>query len=371
MGSHQRLNYIHIFRALAIIIIVAGHCFQSVHPVFGSLLHVLLQDGTVLFVFIAGFLFQYLSDNFSYKPYLKKKFFNVVAPYLITSVLGIAAVLFLPKTDPFAGINKIVQVFMFLTTGYVHNLPTWYIPMTCIFFLFASILLKMRDKIIFQKYSLLFFLLPFLITFSCLMPRHDVNWFVTEGMSAWEKYGGYMEKTLFNTILFFPAYILGMYFASARENIAKLYEKRYWLLGFFVGFCMVSFYLIYGEILPGRLLLPKVVLTLLILGYLEHYDEKIMQYPRLNDVLGTVATYSFSIFFLHYYFIMGLRPVFRRLFPMHSVYLSAENFQFGYWFVYTGILFIFAFFGSLLVAMATKKILTKMGVKNTRFFIGA
>lgn len=32
MGTHKKLNYIYVFRAIAIIIIVARHCFKSYQP---------------------------------------------------------------------------------------------------------------------------------------------------------------------------------------------------------------------------------------------------------------------------------------------------------------------------------------------------
>ena len=170
MGTHAKLNYIHIFRAIAIIIIVAGHSISSKQEILKILLNIIIQDGTVLFVFISGFLFQYLSDSFSYPVYLKKKFFNIISPYIFTSIIGILMVFLHFIKNPFASVNEVVQIGMFLTTGLVHNFPTWYIIMTGIFFLFASILLKLEKKIIFKKYSLLFFVLPLLICFTCFSP---------------------------------------------------------------------------------------------------------------------------------------------------------------------------------------------------------
>ena len=151
MGTHQKLNYIHIFRAIAIIIIVAGHCFKSQQAFLGAICKALFPEGTVLFVFIAGFLFQYLSDNFDYPSYLKKKFFNVICPYLVTSIVGIIAMFLIPSHNPFHTLNKFLQIPMFLTTGWIHNGPTWYIMMTSIFFLCATILLKLENKLIFSN----------------------------------------------------------------------------------------------------------------------------------------------------------------------------------------------------------------------------
>lgn len=371
MGTHKKLNYIHVFRAIAIMIIVAGHCFSCHKPTLDIFLDIILKDGTVLFVFIAGFLFQYLSDNFSYPIYLKKKFFNVVLPYLITSIFGIAMVFLYPKINPFISVNKIIQIIMLLTTGTVHNVPTWYIPMTCIFFLFATILLKLEKKTIFNKYSLLFFVMPFFILLMCFFPRYGTSSFVAKDMSAWQAYAGYLKKILFFTILFFPSYILGMFFARYKDiAIIFLYQRRILLWIIFIISCIVQFFLSYYNFLPARLLLSKIVLTLIILGYLWHYDEKIIVHSRINNILGVVADYSFSIFFLHYYFIMVFHQVFEHFFHWDTLYLSVENFNFSYWLLYTVIKFVISLFGSLLVAMLIKKILIKCSVKHTRYFIG-
>jgi peptidoglycan/LPS O-acetylase OafA/YrhL len=75
------LPYIHNFRGIAILYIVAFHCWSSLgwgnHTLEKAVWNSLVVYGTVLFVFIAGFLFQHLNGranrSFSYKTYLKKK----------------------------------------------------------------------------------------------------------------------------------------------------------------------------------------------------------------------------------------------------------------------------------------------------------
>ena len=85
------LNYINVFRGLAILLIIMGHTMQ-----FGennSLAHIIncemICGGTALFIFISGFLFEHLSYKFEYKNYLSKKWTNVVMPYLITAIPGL------------------------------------------------------------------------------------------------------------------------------------------------------------------------------------------------------------------------------------------------------------------------------------------
>ncbi len=372
MGNHAKLNYIHVFRAVAIIFIVLGHCVFSSSTMLINFVNTFVKGGSVLFIFISGFLFQYLSDTYTYPMYLKKKFLNVVSPYLFTSILGIVWLLFFSEANPFGSVNKAVQVGMFLTTGSVHNPPTWYIPMTCVLFLSAPILLKLEKTLIFRKYSLLFLMLPVLICISCFVPRLGPYYFFMDGMTVWETYCGYLKQLLFLTVLSFPIYILGMFFAANKErNISFIYRKRGLLWAIFIVGTVAHCLLIYYKVLPSILLFNTIILVFLILGYLWHYDEKIKAHSYINKVLGTVADYSFAVFFLHYYIVKGFNRVFVRYLDLGNFYLNVETLHFGYWISFTIMLFILSFFGSLFLAVLLKKILEKLGIKHTRWILGA
>ncbi len=75
------LPYLHNFRGIAILYIVAFHCWSSFgwgdHDLEKKVWNSLIVYGTVLFVFIAGFLFQHLNgqanSRFNFGTYLKKK----------------------------------------------------------------------------------------------------------------------------------------------------------------------------------------------------------------------------------------------------------------------------------------------------------
>ena len=63
------LNYINVFRGLAILLIIMGHTMQFGNP--KSLINMIncemICGGTALFIFISGFLFQHLAYKFEYK----------------------------------------------------------------------------------------------------------------------------------------------------------------------------------------------------------------------------------------------------------------------------------------------------------------
>ena len=73
--KREMLNYINVFRGLAILLILAGHTMQIGEK--GSWINnisfEIFAGGTALFIFISGFLFQHLSAKFEYKNYLSKK----------------------------------------------------------------------------------------------------------------------------------------------------------------------------------------------------------------------------------------------------------------------------------------------------------
>ena len=143
--KREMLNYINVFRGLAILLILAGHTMQigSNGSLLKSITFEVWAGGTALFIFISGFLFQHLSAKFEYKNYLQKKWKNVIIPYILTAVPGIILCFCMPIEygNPFDGLNPVAQIGVFLTTGRVHNVPTWFIPMIVIFFLLSYLLL--------------------------------------------------------------------------------------------------------------------------------------------------------------------------------------------------------------------------------------
>ncbi len=85
------LDYIHYFRAIAITLIVGVHVLDSLErpenlqPIM-RFLEVLVDDSTLLFVLISGFLFQHLAPKFEAKTYFFKKALYVFLPYIAFSV---------------------------------------------------------------------------------------------------------------------------------------------------------------------------------------------------------------------------------------------------------------------------------------------
>lgn len=361
--KREMLNYINVYRGLAILLIVAGHTMQagSSGSVLRCSLYEILTGGTALFIFISGFLFQHLSSKFEYKTYLKKKWTNVVMPYIITAIPGIILCFTMPHEygNPFDGLNPLAQIGVFLTTGRVHNVPTWYIPMIIIYFFLADIFLKLEKRGVLYKF------LPVLLAITLFIPRFDIEPEYLNGMSYFQMYVEYVKYFLNGFIHFASLYVLGMYFSAYKEKIDLCYKYRWALTTLMLVTSVVDIYLnLHYSIVNGTI--SKIFLTLLVLGYLKYYDEGIKKNDKLNKGLDFIAKYSFGLFFVHWYFVFMFNRVFNipKVMPIDSLsgFMEAIATAGARFCVVTGVSFI--------VLYILKKILEKMNVSNTRSIIG-
>lgn len=69
----QKLRYIQVLRSAAILIVLATHCvdpFPLGAPVRSPLMALLTRHINIVFIFVSGFLFQYLGNRFVYGSYM-------------------------------------------------------------------------------------------------------------------------------------------------------------------------------------------------------------------------------------------------------------------------------------------------------------
>ena len=147
----QFLSYIHFLRGVAILYVVSVHArgFESYwhsSPETYSFLDTFSDpsegNGTTMFLFIGGFLFQHLNRHrFHFGKYMTQKFKNLIMPYLIISIPILIwrfhtnfAALFVP--EDFHDRSAFMQVLHFMFTG-SHLPPFWFIS-TIILFYFAA-----------------------------------------------------------------------------------------------------------------------------------------------------------------------------------------------------------------------------------------
>ena len=316
------LSYILNLRGVAILIVVGVHArgnqsdwgfHETAHDLLSTFLDAREGNGTVMFIFIGGFLFQYLThQNFEFMKYLEKKFMYVILPYLLISIPIIAFRIYshysfgLPPR--FNEQSIFYQLFYYMFTG-LHLAPFWFISTIVLFYLSAP-LFHALDTPKAYRYAFPVLLLTCFFTYRS---QYNANPFLSY-------------------IHFFPIYYLGMWTSFNRQKIlasgkAVLLSLIFLYLAISVGDIAgwlpprerLSFeYILSDRLLLFNIDLLKAVLLCFILMILFYrYRQK--SFPFL-EILGE---YSFGIFFVHCLFIYGTNRLWESIFgPMEFSMVS-------------------------------------------------
>jgi len=279
------LQYLNNFRGIAILLIVFGHAVSALpapHSPFLASLMPLFSNGTLLFVLVAGQFFVTLSENYSYKIFLKNKLMMVVLPYLILSLPAALIYLLGLKNSHewmdmqwFHSLNPVVAYGYLLITG-AHLGPLWFVPMILLYYLASPVWLFFSRKNFLLP---MFFLSLVLATY---LGRSVDN-----------------SNSLQSALYFLPAYLLGMYLGKHSALLNILIPYAVWIF----GIC-VSILLFFGqsEFFNSRWdLLIKLVLTCCLIAIcMDKLNYKIKW-------LDLFARLSFYLFFVHGYVIGAFR----------------------------------------------------------------
>lgn len=280
----QFLNYINWFRGIAIISVVFGHTIPLIdwqsEEVKRSI-DAFFSGGTVLFVFIAGYLFEHLKERFRIRNYFRSKLKNVLAPYTLISIPAIAIYILGYKTDHrwilthnFLDLPPYIQALKFYISG-AHLGPLWFIPMIMLMFLISPLLLKtMNNK---------WFKITLVITTAILFyifPRPLLN-----------------ENILQSFLHFVFVYYLGMIFSNSKAVINTFLHNKKILSVLGVAFLTALPLAIYTRDL-NLFFAQKFLFILIIIGFLLNFEK-----TKRFKLLDNLAKYSFGIYFIHGYLI--------------------------------------------------------------------
>ena len=259
--------------------------------------------------------------------------------------------------NTFYDIPLLLQIPMHLTVGRVHNIPAWFIPMIIIFFICSWILLKLEKK------GILYKTLPLLFLITIFMPRISPEYSDLINLSYTDRYFAYVNYILMGFIHFLSLYIFGM-FCSANKNIIDIfYDKRFLLWSGMLLTSGLNIYLTY-KFNWCNYTISKTFLTMLLLGYLKHYDGFILSHNKTNKTLDFIAKYSFGLFFIHWYWFF----IYDQIFNIPGVIISGSI---PYIISCVIIRFVIVTTLSALTLFAIKHILLKFNKDiNTRIFIG-
>lgn len=312
------LPHVHAFRGVAIIAVVLAHVrfladWPEADTAYTHALRSVLEGGTVLFVFIAGLLFQRQARKFRYGDYLRRKVERVILPYLVCSLPALAHS-FVFRYGVFADRDELSaprlagRLAWSLLTAHHMFVPLWFIPAITVVYLLAPALLAL------DRHPRWYALVPFLIVAAAFMHLSHL----------------YLSP-LHDAANILPAYLLGMLVAH-HEGKARvlLHRARHALLAAAAALVLVDVLLGQGGRLASRApfstehgvfdatMLQKVFVTLWLYAQLAHRYAARPSFVdgRSYRALSRLADASFGIFFLHMYVVdFLLAPLRRRWLP--------------------------------------------------------
>lgn len=285
------LGYIHSYRALAILFIVAGHSIDAFlwnNTSLELMLRILISNGSVLFVFIAGYLFQHLSANYRVYKYLKTKVYNVIIPYLIVSIPAIFIfVTVMHRETVWSGFydqSILLQVISFYLTG-KHLAPLWFIPFISLIYILSPLLIWADRK----RYC--YIALPGFILLSCIYSRGSMP--------------------LENLQHFFSIFFLGMFLSRYKRELNALLSNLKVLTSLLILIAALVFFEFYKYFPEISFInyLQKIIMSVFFLGFFIRLGEK-----ANSSYTSTLANVSFGIFFIHSYLITGLKILYTSFF---------------------------------------------------------
>lgn len=246
---------------MAILLVVISHAtFSSRYSVSGYPVWLATAGGTWPFVFVAGYLTAHLSANANYLPYLKKKAQNVVIPYCVVVLSGLAVGL--------TGVDAPLWEYFLL--GWPAAEPLWFIPMICLFF------------VAFPIYRLLIKRPPVAVAAAATF----VGVTLITGRTQFDA-GPHL-----NFVTFQAPYLLGIVCCLFREQFDRFMQSAMPLM---IVALMAAMALANGPLMVQFEMVPMLLLTVVLIPILR-VDS------ALNPMWEWLAARSFGIFFIHGFF---------------------------------------------------------------------
>lgn len=277
----------HYMRGFAIVCIMLTHFFGQTGAARFSV--AFLRSSTIYFLFISGYLCQYLANRRKVDTgqYYLAKLKNVISPYVICSFATMAAVCLLQGhrvcviSPAQISIRSVPNI---LLLGWAQR-QYWYIPFVVVLFLVSPWLTRIGNR------SLLWLLVVSFFTAVCLpwRPPSYMTW--------------HPGVALYRYVYFSWGYLLGFAYARWKAQIdphLHAYAIPALLLGMLLGF-----HEMFPSSIPSRFVLSgSFAWTLQKLFFLV---PVLWIANRIRSIriplFDWLATYSFTLFFLHYFFV--------------------------------------------------------------------
>lgn len=304
----QFINSLNHYRAIAIILIVATHCFSiseiEFNSTFSNVYRNLVAGSTINFVFISGFLFHSIFyKKYSFKTFIQGKFSKIILPYLLLSIIPITISLILKPnywehTFWFCGSNiselgcHLISALKYLLTG-SHLVSYWYIPFVTLLFLMSPLHKRFIDLSTNTQLTIIVLLAG--IALFLHRPYDNSSVF----------------KASHSLVYFTPLYLFGIICSKHKTKIYKWFKNKELFLLFSVfglayyqseigqsGLYLNQFFE-FGSV-PDLLFIQKVFMCLFFMVWLHRFED------FKSSKIDLVAKLSFPIYFLHGYVLRAL-----------------------------------------------------------------
>lgn len=291
----------HYLRGFAIICIMMTHLWDKMG--LSQISNAFLAGSTVFFLFISGYLCQYLTlkRSPSFSSFMSKKLTNVVSPFLVWTVLTLVLVLLLDcsRTGVIKPSNISLQRLPRIFLLGRAQAPYWYIPFVFFLFLVSPWLVKAKSPTLVWIFIVS---LASAVVFPYRPPSR-----LTFKLSEW----------FFRFTYFSWCYIAGFLYARYKNKIDHHlvpYALPALALAFLLGLRLFAPSVIGGKPTPltgGE----GIVVQDFIIGsaFAKSLQKFFLLVPvvivanrfrsRHIALLDALATYSFTLFFSHYFFI--------------------------------------------------------------------
>lgn len=276
----------HDFRAFAIVNIIIVHYLSALG--FNDVKNAFFQNATVYFLFISGYLCQYLG---ALKPrsalaYYKSKAANVLSPYLVWSLVFFSLTFVEPYPHEGSALMDLgrspLAFLWYLVAGRV-SFPYWYIPFVTLLFIVSPFLVRMRDSRLFAL-TLLFSAL------FVVFPDRPI-------------YFSFRPTVFFSLYCHFTVFYLAGFVYARRKEIVDRFVAEH--VPLFIGLVLLVTAAILlpktaafpTAALPTLQSLQKILVALLVIRAFDRIRDRRVVF------LDALARYSFTLYFIHCYFL--------------------------------------------------------------------
>ena len=343
--SESRFYYFDYFRAVAIVMVVAGHCFMNRTPqsVAEGVIFNAISGGSALFVFISGFFFrEVFYRKFDYRKFLSKKSEGVLTPYIVLSTAWVVLNV-LTARQFFGPSASLGYPQLFFTLNFILDLllgraifSYWSIPFVMIIFLMSPIFLRFIELPSRTKVAIT--VLLFAVSMYVQRPAYNLN-------------------PAHSVTYFVPYYLFGILYAEHRSAIDCALKRS--LAVILCATVTVTIAMTMAGQLGNAhksdtllwtgldyMVLQKITMILCLLAVLRRLNDRDLPGLKL------VAEASFAIYFIHPWILLPLQSQYFGLVANRPADVVLQ--------------FVLVSAASLLVALACRKILQE----KSRMVIG-